>query len=231
MARFSPSEAGSRVNGGFRGVGVLALQGGFAAHVGKLRAMGALIREVRTPADLVGLDGLVLPGGESTTMTLGMEREGLAEPITEFIRSGKPVLATCAGTIILDDAHLGLLDISCDRNAYGRQTHSFEADVKIAEIDGEPFTGMFIRAPRITRIGEGVEVLATLDGHPVAVRRENLTALTFHPELTSDNRLHAKFFESIPVGHLAEIGKDRDRTSAAASQSSQPKSQSEGASG
>ncbi|MGB0872361.1 MAG: pyridoxal 5'-phosphate synthase glutaminase subunit PdxT [Solirubrobacterales bacterium] len=219
------------MNVGFRGVGVLALQGGFAAHVSKLRALGALIREVRTPSDLVGLDGLVLPGGESTTMTLGIEREGLAEPITEFIGSGKPVLATCAGTIILDDRHLGSLDITCDRNAYGRQTHSFEADVEISDIDGGPFTGMFIRAPRITRIGEHIEVLATLDDHPVAVRHENLTALTFHPELTADDRLHRRFFESIPVGHLAEIGTDRDRSPGAAQHSVETKSRSEGASG
>lgn len=191
---------------GFRGIGVLALQGGFAEHVNKLRAMGALIREVRTPADLVGLDGLVLPGGESTTMTLGIEREGLGEPIREFIGSGKPVLATCAGTILLDDRHMGLLDVTCERNAYGAQTHSFEAEFSVDDFDDGPFTGMFIRAPQISRVGESVETIATLDDLPIAVRANNITALTFHPELTADDRFHRAFFESIPVGHLAEIG-------------------------
>lgn len=190
---------------GFRGIGVLALQGGFAEHVNKLRAMGALIREVRTPADLIGLDGLVLPGGESTTMTLGIEREGLGEPIRNFIESCKPVLATCAGTILLDDRHMDLLDITCERNAYGAQTHSFEAEFAVSDFDDGPFTGMFIRAPQISRAGANVETFATLDDLPIAVRSGNITALTFHPELTADDRFHRAFYESIPLGHLAEI--------------------------
>lgn len=190
---------------GFRGVGVLALQGGFNAHVKKLRELGALIREVRTPADLVGLDGLVLPGGESTTMTLGIEREGLGGPITEFVKSGKPVLATCAGAIILDDQHMKLLDITCDRNAYGGQTHSFEVEFDVAGMEGGPFRGLFIRAPHISRVGPRVETLATVNDLPVAIRADNITALTFHPELTPDDRIHRAFYESIPVGHLADI--------------------------
>lgn len=198
------------MNAGFRGVGVLALQGGFSNHVERLRALGALVREVRTPSDLSGLDALVLPGGESTTMTLGIEREGLGEPLAEFIRSGKPVLATCAGTILLDDKHMSLLDITCERNAYGGQTHSFESELNIAELGEEPFNGMFIRAPQIVRLGESVVVLAEHGGLAVAVRSENITALTFHPELTGDDRFHRQFFESIPVSHLTEVNSDSD---------------------
>jgi 5'-phosphate synthase pdxT subunit len=149
--------------------------------------------EVRVPADLAGIDGLILPGGESTTMTLGIEREGLGAPIADFVRSGRPVLATCAGTILLDDAHLALLDFSCERNAYGAQTHSFEAPVLLA--GGESVPGMFIRAPRITRVGDGVEVVATFSGGPVGVAAGNVTAYTFHPELTEDRTIHKMFLE------------------------------------
>jgi 5'-phosphate synthase pdxT subunit len=145
---------------------------------------------VRTPADLAGLDALVLPGGESTTMTLGIERERLGEPIADFVRSGKPVLATCAGTILLDDAHLSLVDISCERNAYGRQAHSFEGPVSLP---GEKvFPGVFIRAPKIIRLGD-VEVVATLGDEPVGVRSGAVTAYTFHPELTKDKTIHQEF--------------------------------------
>jgi 5'-phosphate synthase pdxT subunit len=174
-------------------VGVLALQGGFSNHLDMLRGLGAAGREVRVPADLAGLDAIVLPGGESTTMTLGIEREGLSEPLSDFVRSGKPVLATCAGTILLDDAHLGLLDISCERNAYGAQTHSFEGPVELA--GGHEFPGVFIRAPKIVRVGEGVDVVATLDGAPVGVRRGAVTAHTFHPELTDDKTIHLEFIK------------------------------------
>lgn len=134
---------------------------------------------------------MILPGGESTTMTLGIEREQLAEPIAEFVRSGRPVLATCAGTILLDDGHLGLLDISCDRNAYGPQTHSFEAAVSLTS--EREFPGVFIRAPKITRVGGEIEVVATLDGAPVGVRSGAVTAYTFHPELTNDRTIHQEF--------------------------------------
>jgi 5'-phosphate synthase pdxT subunit len=175
-----------------RRIGVLALQGGVAAHVKHLRALGCETREVRTPEDLEALDGLVLPGGESTTMMLGIEREGLAGPLSEFVRSGAPVLATCAGAIILDDAHLGLLDITCARNAYGAQTHSFEDQVTV---DGQRFHGVFIRAPRITRVGDEVNVIAKRGDEPIGVRAGSISAYTFHPELTADERIHNNFFE------------------------------------
>lgn len=174
-------------------VGVLALQGGFSNHLAKLRGLGAEGREVRTPADLAGLDSLILPGGESTTMTLGIEREELGGPIVEFVRSGKPVLATCAGTILLDDLHLGLVDLTCKRNAYGAQTHSFEGKVKLS--GGTEFEGVFIRAPKIVRIGEGVDVIATLGDEPVGVRSGAVTAYTFHPELTNDTTIHEEFIK------------------------------------
>jgi pyridoxal 5'-phosphate synthase pdxT subunit len=186
-------------------IGVLALQGGFAAHATVLTALGANLREVRAPADLNGLSALVLPGGESTTMMLGIEREALAEPLAGFVRGGRPVLATCAGTIILDDAHLGLLDLTCERNAYGGQVHSFEADLDIRGLEAGSFRGVFIRAPRIVRAGEDVETLAAHAGEPVAVRAGNVLATSFHPELTADDRIHRLFLEQIPIGNVSDI--------------------------
>jgi pyridoxal 5'-phosphate synthase pdxT subunit len=170
-------------------IGVLALQGDFEAHANVLRELGAEPRIVRTPHDLEGLEGLVVPGGESTTMTLGIAREGLAEPLRDLVRSGTPVLGTCAGLILLDRSHLGLLDVTCERNAFGRQVHSFEVDLELPALEG-PVRGVFIRAPRVTDRGAGVEVLAELDGHPVAVRQGNILAVAFHPETTGDTRLH-----------------------------------------
>jgi 5'-phosphate synthase pdxT subunit len=172
-------------------VGVLALQGDFEAHAKILHRLGATAREVRVPADLHGLDALVLPGGESTVMTLGIEREGLGEPLRELVRSGTPVLGTCAGMIMLDRVHLGVLDIEARRNAFGRQLHSFEADLDVAGVAGGPVHAVFIRAPWVAEIGPGVEVLAEVDGHPVAVRQGNVIAVSFHPELTGEARLHA----------------------------------------
>src|SRR5215217_1639469 len=172
-------------------VGVLALQGDFAAHARVLRGLGAEVREVRTPAGLEGLDALIIPGGESTTMTLGIEREGLAEPLREFVRSGKPTLGTCAGLIMLDRDHLGLLDVSARRNAFGRQRQSFEADLDVKGFNGGPLRAVFIRAPWVDEAGEGVEVLAEVDGHPVAVREGNMLAVAFHPEIAGESRLHA----------------------------------------
>jgi pyridoxal 5'-phosphate synthase pdxT subunit len=168
-------------------VGVLALQGGFEAHAKVLRDLGADAREVRTTADLEGLDALVIPGGESTTITLGLERESLTEPLLEFVRSGKPVLGTCAGMIMLDRDHLGVLDIGVRRNAFGRQLASFETELMF---DGAPLEAVFIRAPWVEEVGPEVEVLAEVDGHPVAVRQGNILAVAFHPELTDENRLH-----------------------------------------
>jgi pyridoxal 5'-phosphate synthase pdxT subunit len=174
-------------------VGVLALQGDFEAHAGLLRELGAEPREVRTPAQLDGLDGLIIPGGESTVMSLGIEREGLAEPLRELARAGTPLLGTCAGLIMLDREHLGLMDIVARRNAFGRQIRSFEADVDVAGIDGGPFRGVFIRAPWIEEHGETVEVLARLDGHPVVAREGSCLVAAFHPELSGDRRLHERF--------------------------------------
>jgi 5'-phosphate synthase pdxT subunit len=171
-------------------VGVLALQGGFAAHARVLRSLGAEVREVRVPADLEGLDGLVIPGGESTTMTLGVQREGLAEPLRAF---AKPIFGTCAGLIMLDRAHLGLMDIGAERNAFGRQVRSFEADLDIAGIDGAPLRAVFIRAPWIAAHGDEVEILAAVDGHAVAAQQGQLLAVAFHPELGDDTRLHERF--------------------------------------
>ncbi len=178
-------------------IGVLALQGDFEAHAKLLRELGAEPREVRTPAGLDGLDGLVIPGGESTVMTLGIEREGLAEPLRRLAGTGIPVLGTCAGLIMLDRDHLGLMDIVARRNAFGRQVRSFEAELDIVGLEGGPLRAVFIRAPWIEEHGDEVEVLASLDGHPVAVRQGHLMAVAFHPELSGDRRLHERFLAGV----------------------------------
>jgi 5'-phosphate synthase pdxT subunit len=178
-------------------VGVLALQGDFQAHGRLLRELGAEVREVRTPADLAGLDGLVIPGGESTTMTLGIEREGLADPLRELVRAGTPVLGTCAGMIMLDRAHLGLMDTVCARNAFGRQLRSFEADLDIDGIEGGPVRAVFIRAPWIAEHGDAVEVLAAVDGHPVAARQDQMLVISFHPEIAGESRVHELFLRDV----------------------------------
>ena len=176
-------------------IGVLALQGGFAAHSRMLRELGADVREVRVPADLEGLDGLVMPGGESTTMSLGIAREGLAEPLRELVGRGTPVLGTCAGLIMLDREHLGLMDTVARRNAFGRQVHSFEADIDLPEIG--MFHAVFIRAPWIAEHGPEVEILAEVDGPPVAARQGQMLVVSFHPELTGDSRLHEEFVRQV----------------------------------
>jgi pyridoxal 5'-phosphate synthase pdxT subunit len=180
-------------------VGVLALQGDFAAHTRVLRGLGADVREVRTPAGLEGLDGLVIPGGESTTMTLGIEREGLGDPLRELAAAGTPVLGTCAGMIMLDRDHLGIADWRCERNAFGRQIRSFEADLRIPGISGPPVRAVFIRAPWIAEHGDEVEILASVDGHPVAARQGNLLAISFHPEIAGETRLHELFLREAAV--------------------------------
>jgi 5'-phosphate synthase pdxT subunit len=174
-------------------IGVLALQGGFAAHKRMLRSLGVQVREVRVPADLDGLDGLVIPGGESTTMTLGIERERLAEPLRELAAGGTPILGTCAGLIMLDREHLQIMDILAERNAFGRQVRSFEADLVLDGLDGPPLRAVFIRAPWIAEHGDDVEILASVEGHAVAARQDALLAVAFHPELGHDTRLHERF--------------------------------------
>ena len=176
---------------------MLALQGDFEAHAKMLRALGADVREVRVPGDLDGLEGLVIPGGESTTITLGVEREGLAEPLRELARSGAPVLGTCAGMIMLDRSHLGVMDIQTRRNAFGRQIRSFEADLRIPGVEGPPVRAVFIRAPWVEVCGDDVEVLAEVDGHPVAVRQGNLLVISFHPEIAGEQRLHELFLRAV----------------------------------
>lgn len=171
-------------------VGILALQGGFEAHEKIVRSLGAQAREVRRPGELKGLDALIIPGGESTVMTLGIERDGLAEPLRELVRGGTPVLGTCAGMIMLDRDHLGVLDITTERNAFGRQLRSFETDLELSGLDGGPVHAVFIRAPWVSDRGENVEIMATLHGHPVAVRQARLVAVAFHPELAGESRLH-----------------------------------------
>jgi 5'-phosphate synthase pdxT subunit len=174
-------------------LGVLAIQGGFEAHCEVLRELGAEASEVRLPADLDGLDGLVIPGGESTTITMGIESAGLGEPIRSLRDSGATIFGTCAGMIVCDRDHLGLIDAAAARNAFGRQRQSFEADIEIDGIGDEPLRAIFIRAPWVESHGAGVEVLASYEGHPVAIREGGVLACAFHPELTDDPRLHALF--------------------------------------
>ncbi len=172
-------------------IGVLAVQGDFREHAVMLRELGADIVEVRKPEELEDLDGLVVPGGESTTFMRLMRLYSLDEGVARF---GGAIFGTCAGMIVLDRNHLGLVDIEVERNAYGRQTSSFEADV---DLEGEavPLRGVFIRAPRVRDVGPGVEVLAELDGEPVLVRDGRVLAAAFHPELTGDTRIHEMFLE------------------------------------
>jgi len=174
-------------------IGVLALQGDFAAHLTMLDSLGAAACEVRTAEDLEELDGLVIPGGESTTISKGMARDGLDLAVCERFQQGLPVFGTCAGMILADRDHLGLGDYLCQRNAFGRQLDSFERDIEVEGVGSEPMGAVFIRAPWVAEYGDSVEVLASVDGHPVALRDGNLLAVAFHSELTEDSRLHAIF--------------------------------------
>jgi pyridoxal 5'-phosphate synthase pdxT subunit len=191
-------------------IGVLALQGGFEAHERMLCRLGADTLQVRVPADLAGLDGLVVPGGESTTMTLGIAREGLAEPLRSFAArggaGGTPILGSCAGLIMLDRDHLGVMDMVAERNAFGRQIRSFEADVDVRGIDGGPIHGIFIRAPWIAEHGLEVEILGEVDGHAVAARQGNTFAVAFHAELGDDTRLHRLFLDTVARGTATRSG-------------------------
>ena len=177
------------------------MQGAFAEHVTAFEAAGARTRLVREREDLEGLDGIVLPGGESTTMTMLLERTGLLEPLRDAIAQGLATLATCAGMVVLarevtdgmaDQKGLELLDVGVRRNGYGRQVDSFEAPLEIIGMNGHEFPGIFIRSPLVERAGK-VDVVATYEGHPVAVRQGRILALCFHPELTGDLRLHREF--------------------------------------
>jgi 5'-phosphate synthase pdxT subunit len=178
-------------------IGVLASQGDFAAHARVLRSLGAEPLEVRTPEQLAEIDGLVIPGGESTTITKAIERDRLEPAIRAHLNQGRPLLGTCAGLIVCDRAHLGLMDAEARRNAFGRQLQSFETDLRVAGLGDEPLRAVFIRAPWIERHGPGVEVLAEVDGHPVVARQDNVLVCAFHPELTDDSRLHALFMAMV----------------------------------
>jgi pyridoxal 5'-phosphate synthase pdxT subunit len=174
-------------------VGVLAVQGNFREHAGMLRRLGADVVEVRKPAQLEGLDGLVVPGGESTTFMRLMRLYGLDEALRTF---AGPVFGTCAGMIVLDRGHLDLMDLEVDRNAYGRQVASFEADLRLAG-DDKTLRGVFIRAPRVRDHGADVEVLAELEGEPVLLRQGRFLVASFHPELTEDTRVHELFLDQV----------------------------------
>lgn len=183
-------------------IGVLAVQGAFREHAAVLRRLGADVVEVRKPEQLAGLDGLVVPGGESTAIMRLIRLYGLEDAIRGFER---PVFGTCAGMILLDRAHLGLVDLEVDRNAYGRQVASFEADLALAG-EAEPLRGVFIRAPRVRDVGPGVEVLAELDGEPVLLRDGRYLVASFHPELTDDPRVHERFLELVGEEVGAGVG-------------------------
>jgi len=198
-------------------VGVLAIQGAFAAHAAVLESIGVAPVEVRRPAHLEGLDGLVLPGGESTTLSMGLDRAGLTDPLRAFVGSGAPVLGTCAGAILLatqcldgrsDQVQIGALDVVVRRNAFGRQVDSFEVDLEFPALaagappgrSAAPFHGVFIRAPAVEEVGPSVEVLARLEGTPVAVACGSVVATTFHPELAADPRVHEFVLGRSPAG-------------------------------
>jgi pyridoxal 5'-phosphate synthase pdxT subunit len=187
-------------------VGVLALQGAAGAHSRALAELGAHPVEVLTPDDLDGVDALVLPGGESTTMSMLLATAGLFDPLAERPAAGMPVFGTCAGMILLasevldgrpDQRSFGTVDLAVRRNGYGRQVDSFETDLDVADVDGGPFPAVFIRAPLVTATGPGVEVLATVDDHPVLCRQGNVLVASFHPELSDDGRLHELFLRKV----------------------------------
>lgn len=188
-------------------VGVLALQGDFREHAATVTQLGADARLVRTSGDLMGLDALVIPGGESTTIGKLADWHGLVEPLRAAITAGLPTLGTCAGMIFLagstseghDQVQLGVLDVVVRRNAFGRQVDSFEADIPVTGLD-ESIRAVFIRAPWIEKVGADVEVLASVDEHPVVVRQGNVIATSFHPELTGDGRLHTLLLDMVREG-------------------------------
>jgi 5'-phosphate synthase pdxT subunit len=183
-------------------IGVLALQGNFREHAAMLRRLGTDPVEVRKPEQLDGLDGLIVPGGESTTFMRLMRLYGLDEAIGRF---AGPIMGTCAGMIVLDNEHLGLIDLNVDRNAYGRQVASFEGDVRLVG-ENEPLRGVFIRAPRVRVTGPGVEILGDHDGEPVLVREGRILVASFHPELTDDSRVHELFLDEVRASREGRVG-------------------------
>ncbi len=187
-------------------VGVIALQGAFRRHAEVLEDLGVTAVEVRTPDGLREVDAVVLPGGESTTITGLLDSAGLREPLSERLAAGMPTLGTCAGMILLaaevldgrpDQVPLGAIDLSVRRNAFGRQRESFEAELDVADLPGGPLPAIFIRAPVVTRVGPGVEVLAEVESGPVLCRAGAVTVASFHPELGDDRRLHERFLKEI----------------------------------
>ena len=182
-------------------IGVLASQGDFAAHLEMLAGLGAEPVAVRTPDQFAPLDALVIPGGESTTIAKAIARDSLEPAIRAHHEAGRPILGTCAGMIICSRNHLGLLDATCRRNAFGRQLASFEADLAVEGLGPEPLRAVFIRAPWIEERGAGVDVLASVDDHPVVVREGSVLACSFHPELTDDSRIHATLMAMATASH------------------------------
>ncbi len=186
-------------------VGVVAVQGDFEEHITLLKKLGVATREVRLPKDLQGIDALIIPGGESTTLRHLFDLYGLSDPITAVAASGTPTWGTCAGMIMLAGKltdqrpePLGIMDITVSRNAYGRQVDSFKADLEFPQLGKEPFHAIFIRAPAVAHVGPGIEVLGTLaDGTPVALRQRNILVTAFHPELTDDTRFHQYFLSLV----------------------------------
>lgn len=190
-------------------IGVLAIQGDFEAHRRTLKSLGAEATEVRTPEQLADLDGLVIPGGESTTISMGLERDGLDAAVRAHAQAGRPILGSCAGMIVCDCDHLALADYVCRRNAFGRQLQSFEEDLTIEGLGEEPLRAVFIRAPWVEEHGPEVEVLAEIDGHPVAVRDGAILAVAFHPELTDDSRIHALFMAACTAARRPRVMRGR----------------------
>jgi 5'-phosphate synthase pdxT subunit len=205
---FERERAGAEDSAGLV-IGVLASQGDFAAHARVLRSLGAEPLEVRTPEELEQIDGLVIPGGESTTITKAIERDGLEPAVRSHVERGRPLLGTCAGLIVCDRDHLGLTDTQARRNAFGRQLHSFETDLRVAGLGDEPLRAVFIRAPWIDDHGPAVEVLAELDGHPVVARQGPVLVCAFHPELTDDSRLHALFMAMVSAARQRAAGSEQ----------------------
>jgi 5'-phosphate synthase pdxT subunit len=194
-------------------IGVMASQGDFAAHAKVLESLGAAPIEVRAPEELDELDALVIPGGESTTISKAIDRDGLEEAIRSHAEAGRPILGTCAGMIVCDREHLGLVEVTARRNAFGRQIASFEAELEMRGIGPEPIQAVFIRAPWVESHGPAVEVLASIEGHPVAVRQGEVLLCSFHPELTDDSRVHALLMAMATSARDRAVGERRAASS------------------